>query len=78
LNVKGEEHVNKHSRNRHSCFVILILNVVFLAIIFFMRRRMATVSQWPSVMGPVMMSTIELRSSSEGGSTEYPVVQYSY
>jgi hypothetical protein len=58
--------------------VLLILNVIFLGVIFFMRRRMATVSQWPSTMGQVMMSTIQLRSSSEGGSTEYPVVQYSY
>jgi hypothetical protein len=59
-------------------FVLFILNVVFLGIIFFTRRKMAAVSQWPSTMGTVMMSTIELRSSSEGGSTEYPVVQYSY
>ena len=36
-------------------FVLVILNVVFLAIIFFMRRRMAVVSQWPSTMGTVMM-----------------------
>ena len=56
-------------------FVLFILNAVFLGIIFFMRRKMAAVSQWPSTMGTVMMSRIELRSSSEGGSTEYPVVQ---
>ena len=43
-----------------------------------MRRKMAAVSQWPSTMGNVMMSTIEQRSSSEGGYTDYPVVQYSY
>src|SRR5215208_3951967 len=59
-------------------FVLVILNVVFLGIIFFMRRKMATVSQWPSTMGTVMMSRIEQRSSSEGGYTDYPVVQYSY
>src|SRR5215510_15071506 len=59
-------------------FVLLILNAVFLGIIFFMRRKMAQVSQWPSTMGTVAMSTIDLRSDSEGGSTEYPVVQYSY
>ena len=58
-------------------FVFLILNVVFLAIIFFMRRKMAAVSQWPSTMGTVMMSTIERRSSDDGY-TDYPVVQYSY
>ena len=59
-------------------FVFLVLNAVFLGIIFFMRRKMAAVSQWPSTMGTVMMSTIESRSSSEGGYTEYPAVQYSY
>ena len=59
-------------------FVFLILNVIFLVIIFFMRRRMAAVSQWPSTMGTVNASYLESRSSSEGGSTNYPVVQYSY
>jgi len=58
-------------------FVLFILNVIFLAIIFFMRKRMATVSKWPSTMGNVMMSTIERRSTSDGY-TDYPVVQYSY
>jgi uncharacterized protein DUF3592 len=58
-------------------FVFFILNVVFLVIIYFMRRRMATVSQWPSTMGNVMMSTVERRSTSDGY-TDYPVVQYSY
>ena len=59
-------------------FVLFILNAVFLTIIFFMRRRMATVSQWPSTMGSVIASRLEQRSSSEGGYTNYPVVQYSY
>jgi hypothetical protein len=59
-------------------FVLLILNVVFLVIIFFIRRKMVAVSQWPSTMGTVLMSTIEQRSSSEGGYTDYPVVQYYY
>src|SRR5215510_15286921 len=59
-------------------FVLGILNVVFLGILFFMRRKMAAVSQWPSTMGTVMNSTIEWRSSSDSGSTAYPVVQYSY
>ena len=59
-------------------FVLLILNAVFLGIIFFMRRKMAAVSQWPSTMGTVLMSNLEARHSSEGGWTNYPVVQYSY
>jgi hypothetical protein len=59
-------------------FVLFILNAIFLTILFFMRRKMAAVSQWPSTMGTVMLSRIEQRSSSEGGFTDYPVVQYSY
>ena len=58
--------------------VLLILNVIFLGIIFFMRRKMAAVSQWPSTMGTVLMSTLERRYSSESGTVDYPVVQYSY
>lgn len=59
-------------------FVLLILNAIFLGVIYFMRKKMAVVSQWPSTMGTVIMSTIEQRHSSEGGYTDYPVVQYSY
>lgn len=59
-------------------FVLIILNAVFLGVIFFMRRKMAVVSQWPSTMGTVNASYLESRSSSEGGSSNYPVVQYSY
>jgi len=58
-------------------FVLFILNVILLAVIYFMRKKMAEVNQWPSVMGSVVMSTIERRSS-EDGHTDYPVVQYSY
>jgi hypothetical protein len=58
--------------------VFLILNVIFLAILFFMRRRMAAVRQWPSTMGTVDTSYLERRSSSEGGYTNYPVVHYTY
>ena len=54
-------------------FVFFILNVIFLAILFFMRRRMAVVRQWPSTMGTVNASYLERRSSSEGGYTNYPV-----
>jgi hypothetical protein len=57
--------------------VLFILNAIFLTIIFFMRRRMAVVSQWPSTMGTVTMSTIDRRSSDDGY-TDYPVVHYGY
>jgi hypothetical protein len=59
-------------------FVLIILNAIFLGVIFFMRRKMAAVSQWPSTMGTVNSSYLERRSSSESGSTNYPVVQYAY
>jgi hypothetical protein len=58
--------------------VFVILNVIFLVILFFMRRKMAAVRQWPSTMGTVNASYLERRSSSEGGYTNYPVVHYSY
>ena len=60
-------------------FVLFILNIVFLGLILFMRRKMAAVSQWPSTMGTITSSFLERRhSSDDGGSTDYPVVQYSY
>jgi len=60
-------------------FVLLILNAVFLGVIFFTRRKMSQVSTWTSTMGTVMMSTIEQRhSGNDSGYTDYPVVQYSY
>ena len=57
--------------------VFVILNVVFLAIIFFPQRKMNAVQGWSSAMGTVLASYLERRSSSDG-STNYPVVQYSY
>ncbi|MCC6498783.1 MAG: DUF3592 domain-containing protein [Anaerolineales bacterium] len=54
-----------------------ILNVIFLAIIFATRRKMAAVQSWSPTMGMVLASYLERRSSSDG-STNYPVVQYSY
>ena len=60
-------------------FSLLVLNVIFLGILFFMRRRMVAVSQWPSTLGTVNASYLERRhSSGDSGSTNYPVVQYSY
>jgi len=58
-------------------FVFLIVNAVFLGIIYFTKRKMDTVAKWPYVMGTVKISTIEYRSSDDGGAN-YPVVHYSY
>lgn len=58
--------------------VLLLLNVIFLGVIFFMRRKMAAVSAWPTTMGTVIASRIDERYSSESGRVDYPSVQYSY
>lgn len=60
------------------CGVFLLLNGIFLGIIFFTRRKMGEIAQWPSTGGVVQRSYLEERSDSEGGSTSYPVVQYAY
>lgn len=60
-------------------FVIILLNAIFLGIIFSTRRKMAAVEQWPSTLGTVLTSTLERRrSGNNSGYTNYPVVQYSY
>ena len=51
--------------------------MIFLAIIILTQRRMKAVQSWSSAMGTVLASYLERRSSSDG-STNYPVVQYSY
>ena len=58
--------------------VFLLLNVIFLGILFFTQRRVNVVNQWPTTTGTVTLSTVEARSDSEGGTTYYPVVRYSY
>ncbi len=58
-------------------FVFLIVNVVFLGIIYFTKRKMDTVAKWPYAMGAVKISTTEYRDSGDSGAY-YPVVHYSY
>lgn len=58
--------------------VFVILNMVFLAIIFFTQRKMNAVQSWASTMGMVLASYLERRSSGDSGTVNYPVVQYSY
>jgi len=60
------------------CGSLFIFDAIFLGIIFFTRRKVAQAASWPSTMGTVTSSRIELRSSSEGGSTPYPIVNYAY
>ena len=57
----------------------VILNLIFLGIIFNTQRKMNAVKTWPSAMGTVTTSYLEhRRSSNNKGSVNYPVVQYSY
>lgn len=59
--------------------VVLLFNVIFLGIIIATRRKMNAVQGWSSTMGTVLSSYLERRRSSDNrGSTNYPVVQYSY
>ncbi|NWG05892.1 MAG: DUF3592 domain-containing protein [Chloroflexi bacterium] len=58
---------------------VMILNVIFLGILFAAQRKMNAVKTWPSTMGTVMASYLERRRSSNNrGSVNYPVVQYAY
>ncbi len=58
-------------------FVLVVLNAIFLGILYFMRRKVSQVSGWPSTQGVITASTVEARAS-EDGYTDYPVVRYSY
>jgi hypothetical protein len=58
-------------------FAFIVVNAVFLGILYFTRRKMDAVAKWSYVMGTVRTSTTEYRSSDEGGAN-YPVVHYSY
>ena len=60
------------------CGSLFVFDAIFLGIIFFTRRKVAQAAGWPSTLGTVTHSTIEMRSSSEGGTTPYPVVHYAY
>ena len=56
----------------------LLMNAIFLGIIVSTQRKMNAVQKWSTTMGSVSNSYLERRRSSKGGSTNYPVVQYSY
>ena len=60
------------------CGSVFVFDAIFLGIILFTRRKVARASGWPSTMGTVTESRIQMRSNSEGGRTSYPFVQYAY
>jgi hypothetical protein len=57
--------------------VLVVLNTVFISVIFFTQRKINAVNQWPATTGTVVTSMLESRSS-EDGYTNYPVVVYTY
>jgi hypothetical protein len=57
---------------------LVIFDAIFLGIIFFTRRKVSKASSWPSTLGTVTDSRIQMRSDSDGGRTSYPFVQYTY
>jgi hypothetical protein len=60
------------------CGFLFIFDAVLLGFIFFTRRKVTQASKWPSTMGSVILSTIQRRRNSEGRSTSYPIVHYTY
>ena len=56
----------------------IILNTIFLIVIFYTRRKVAQVESWSSTTGTVTLSTIDVHKSGTRNSTPYPVVRYSY
>ena len=58
--------------------VTAIFNLVFIGIIIATQRKVNAIKNWSSTLGTVLMSDIEWRRSSKGGSTAYPVVAYTY
>jgi hypothetical protein len=61
-----------------SVFAGAIGNVILLIFIYLPYRKSRMSRGWPQTTGRVETSEIEMRSSSEGGSSPYPHVIYSY
>lgn len=59
------------------CGSLFIFDAIFLGIIFYTRRKVAQAAGWPSTLGTVTLSTIQMHHDSDG-STPYPVVHYAY
>lgn len=60
------------------CGSLFIFDAIFLGFILYTRRKVAQAANWPSTLGTVTNSRIQMRSNSEGGSTSYPLVEYAY
>lgn len=60
------------------CFSEVVFSAIFLVIIFSARQSAAKAQSWAATTGRVILSTLEARRSSKGGTVHYPVVQYQY
>ncbi|MBI2331390.1 MAG: hypothetical protein HYU84_04370, partial [Chloroflexi bacterium] len=60
------------------CFSEVVFSAIFLVIIFSTRRSAAKAQSWATTTGRVILSTLEARRGSKGGTVYYPVVQYQY
>jgi hypothetical protein len=58
--------------------IFILMNAVFLGILFFTQRKVSAINNWPSIPGTVVSSQVVSRSDGEGGTTDYPAVTYSY
>lgn len=59
--------------------VFFLMNAIFLGILVSTQRKMNAVQSWSTTMGTVTSSYLERRrSSNNSGSTNYPVVHYTY
>jgi hypothetical protein len=57
----------------------LIVDAIFLGVIFLTYRKVTAARNWPTTQGMVTMSALERRRSSNNrGSVNYPVVYYTY
>ena len=56
----------------------IILNTIFLIVIFYTRRKVAQTESWFSTVGTVTLSTIDVHKSGRRSSIPYPDVRYSY
>ena len=59
-------------------FTILLFDGILIGIFFSTKRKSDQASQWPSTTGTVKESRIETRYDSDSGSTDYPVIAYTY
>jgi hypothetical protein len=60
------------------CFSEIVISVIFLVIIFSAKRSAAQAQSWATTSGRVILSTLEARRGSKGGTVYYPVVHYQY